>query len=450
MPDAPLLVVAVIPFLVLAGLAIALVAGGRAARGRVEGWRQAFGDLGIEVSQVIPDVQARIEGHLDGLTVALSDVRERETAVEPGPELLATGLAHVGLAPARRWGREDESMGDEPFDRAVTLDGDGAELSALLDAATREAVLRLLGLGVRVESGRLTRPLGRVAADPARLRAAIGETLDLARRLRPPADLAARLAANAAADPAAAARRRCLGLLADRFSGLPATREALLAGLDDADESVRVRAAAAVGEAGHAALGALAGSRDDAVAVEAIAALGAALPLPRALELLADALEAGRAPVVAALVAALGRVGGARARERLVGLLAVAGPWSVAAARALAGGRDAAAEPHLVAALAADDDALRVAAADALAAAGTVAAVPGLHAAAAAHPFDLELRRAVAAAITAIRERATGAAPGQLSLAGGEAGRLAITDDAGGALSIADRPPGGPARLPKG
>jgi hypothetical protein len=449
MPDAPLLVVAVIPFLVLAGLAIALVAGGRAARGRVEGWRQAFGDLGIEVSQVIPDVQARIEGHVDGLTVALSDVRERETSAEPGPELLVTGLAHVGLVPARRWGREDETLGDEAFDGAVTLDGDGAGLSALLDAATREAVLRLLRLGVRVEAGRLTRPLGEAAADPGRLRGAIGETLDLARRLRPPVDLAARLAANAARDPAAAVRRRCLGLLADRFPGLPAARKALLAGLDD-DETVRVRAAAALGEAGHAALCGLAGSRDDAVAGEAIAALEAALPVARALELLDAALETGRGPVVRALVAALGRVGGARARERLVGLLAVAGPWSVAAAYALAAGRDAAVERHLVAALAADDDALRAAAADALAAAGTVAAVPALRAAAAAHPFDLELRRAVAGAVAAIRERATGAAPGQLSLAGGEAGRLAVTDDAGGALSIADRRPGGQARLPEG
>jgi hypothetical protein len=55
--------------------------------------------------------------------------------------------------------------------------------------------------------------------------------------------------------------------------------------------------------------------------------------------------------------------------------------------------------------------------------------------------FPGELRRAARQAVAEIQSRAQGAAPGQLSLAGGEEGRLSLAQE-GGELSLAESPEG--------
>ena len=52
-----------------------------------------------------------------------------------------------------------------------------------------------------------------------------------------------------------------------------------------------------------------------------------------------------------------------------------------------------------------------------------------LEQAGARHWLDVGVRRAVRQAIALIQSRARGAAPGQLSLAGGEIGRVSLADD---------------------
>jgi hypothetical protein len=88
-------------------------------------------------------------------------------------------------------------------------------------------------------------------------------------------------------------------------------------------------------------------------------------------------------------------------------------------------------------ALRSEDAEVAVAAARALGRAGTVASVPPLRE---AMQRRGELRSAARQAIAGIQARLTGAAPGQLSLARGDAGALSLADGAGepGRLSLAE------------
>jgi HEAT repeat protein len=124
-------------------------------------------------------------------------------------------------------------------------------------------------------------------------------------------------------------------------------------------------------------------------------------------------------------------------------LAAEAGELAVAAAQALAATGSATAQAPLLAALAEAPPPVRTAAAAALGAVGDVAAVAPLRAAAAGADADGALRRAVRQAVAEIQSRLSGAAPGQLSLAGDAdaAGRLSLADtneSVVGRLSLAD------------
>jgi hypothetical protein len=67
--------------------------------------------------------------------------------------------------------------------------------------------------------------------------------------------------------------------------------------------------------------------------------------------------------------------------------------------------------------------------AEALGRVGTAAAVVPLRTMASRYPYDLGLRRASRQAIAEIQSRLTGATPGQLALADGDAGQLSLADE---------------------
>jgi len=72
---------------------------------------------------------------------------------------------------------------------------------------------------------------------------------------------------------------------------------------------------------------------------------------------------------------------------------------------------------------------VRAAAAESLGRIGSPQAVASLRESAGAHRFDGALRRAARHAIVEIQARVTGASPGQLSLAAGDAGQVSLVDE---------------------
>ena len=117
----------------------------------------------------------------------------------------------------------------------------------------------------------------------------------------------------------------------------------------------------------------------------------------------------------------------------------------MAAAEALGATGAPAAEGPLIAALGRGEPSAWPAIAAALGLVGTAEAVAPLRAMAGRFPFDLPLRRSARQAIAEIQSRLTGATPGQLALASGEAGQLSLAEERGeGRVSITDGAPADP------
>lgn len=350
-------------------------------------YRRVARELGLEAVSLQVGLfgTPRLTGVVRGFTVVLAEEKVGLRAVS------RITVSHLGAIPPSlevraetvrsridaALGERDAATGDDDFDAAVFLRGDAEAIAAIFTAAARVEARRLVGAGGRVHSGRVEREEPGRAAPFLRLLAATQEVLTLAGLVVAPSNPVGRLLANARKDPLPAVRRRNLELLVERHGGSHETDTALRRALHDFDPGLSLWAALRLGEDGRATLR----------------------------ELVADSRTPGAVAVGAA--AALARVGDDVARDRLV------------------------------AALADGDGDVRLAAADALGEVGTTAAVTPLRAAIAGHPLDLALRRAAATAIDAIQARATGAAPGQLSLAGGEAGALSLADEAGrGAVAV--------------
>lgn len=402
-------------------------------------WAEVARELGlIQVSDrgvLAPTVRAATS---DGLRVSAEVIRRRhgaKTRVEVAapsllPETLELRRESLVTAFEKRFDHPDVETGDEAFDRAVFARGHPSLVVALLNAETRDGVLRLLRAGGWVARGQVVLETHGSLADREKFRRHLEELVDLARRLCAPRDPAALLAANAGRDSLPGVRLRNLELLVERFPERAETKDALRAALEDRDPAVRLHAARSLGPEGHPVLDALACASDtpERIAVEAIRAIGRAVGAQRAAALLDRALAAERRDLALAAVEALGQAGGPRAAERLTPLLAEADEELAAAAvRGLVATGDPRTPAALVTALDHRGRPVRLAAAAALGQAGGVEAVPALRAAVAAHPTDLGLRRAVAGAIAAIQERA-GASAGQLALAAGEAGGLALAE----------------------
>jgi HEAT repeat protein len=268
--------------------------------------------------------------------------------------------------------------------------------------------------------------------------------LEIAQRFAQRADVVPTLAKSAHRDPEAKVRLQNLLLLVHEFPKDPRTTEALLTACSDPNVQVRFRAALELGgPKGRKVLMKIAESaQDDACSAEAVTILRRELDFKRLRAVLMLALSRRQIKTAVACLEALGHSGEATAVPILAKVLArEKNELATTAARALGATGSPAAEPPLLQALERDQEDLRVAAAEALGRVGTAAAVLPLKEASERSWLDQELRRAARQAIAEIQSRAQGASPGQLSLAGMEAGQLSLAQE-GGELSLAAGPAG--------
>ena len=482
MPPLDLVVAVTVAILGALGPFVAAAAlHGRRARARMAFWLGAAREAGL--SDNVRWGDGVLTGSSGQLQVRLSLYQEGEfggTRVEVWSPSLAPNLTlraeGVGALLGLR-DRKEIEVGDEDFDRQVSIRGTPALALALLDPETRrtlramlrgrlvvrghsplwasgrleEGVLRIdvperssVARGGPGGSGEGPEPMERAYLDgedklPAILRAA----LDLAARLVVPEDLPRRIASNLACEPESRVRQRAFLTLLREFPEHPATRDALAAARADPDADIRLRAGIALGADGRDVLLGVAGGEgaEDATSARAVAALAASLKMEQAAELLKNALRTRRLATARACLGILGRNGKDATQILARVLLVERGELGEAAAEALAATDDPSAEAPLVRALSEGPEELRRAAAAALGRVGTRDAVAPLREA----ERQAALRGVARQAIAQIHSRLAGAAQGQLSLSGGESGRLSIADDESGRLSLSD---GGGAALP--
>jgi hypothetical protein len=360
----------------------------------------------------------------------------------------------------RAIGPREIELGDEGFDHEVYVEGgDPPVLRAVLDLETRGLVRRFLDGLLRktgeegggmvaataaVHDGSVVFEVGSLA-DAALCDGfadLIQGPLELAHRLQRPASVVRRLVENTGCEPHARLRLENLKVLASTFPHHPAARELIERGCDDESQEVQLLCALALGVSdakGRATLTEIAtrGWSDDPLAARAIRALGATLDVPATSAILNRTLRTRSLETARACLQVLGENGSPPALDTLAKVLRVEqGELAIDAARALGAGGPAAEGP-LVKALSAPDPDVRRAAVEALGTVGTSLAVLPLKEAA---ERDSGLRRAARQSIASIQSR-LGAAPGQVSLAGSEAGTLALSDpdDAAGRLSMEKR-----------
>lgn len=115
-------------------------------------------------------------------------------------------------------GGSDPTVGDPVFDAACYLEGDPLYLLAACSAPAREAMTLLVKEGRVIDKGSLVLLTNDHVAEEAELRRLIDPMIEAAKAMRfSVAELPARLAANAMADPFPGVRLRCLRALLVRF-----------------------------------------------------------------------------------------------------------------------------------------------------------------------------------------------------------------------------------------
>ncbi len=438
------------------------------SQGRAGYWREAAkagGLANIRVSTLL-GIESELTGAAGPLAVTIRAYHRGKQ--EYGTRIVVGGLRHGAYALSIRpegvtssiektLGEREIELGDPAFDEAAFVRGAPALIRAIFDAETRRLTRTLLSGTLRVEGPMGSKMLEnlRVSLSDDELRvdirsslfdgteawlpAILPRLLALGSRLRRPDDLAARIGANIRGEALEEVRLASLRTLTSEFASHEATRDALLAALEDDSMAVRLHAAIALGPGGQEALAGLAFERaPDDVAAQAIAALGPACPVDRAIARLRQARDAGQAATAMACIDRLGASGTAPAVDELIGMLVSAGEsLAAAAARALGRMGNAAVESPLIAALGHESGEVRVASAEALARVGTPLSVVPLREAASAHRLDPALRRAARQAVAEIQSRVRGASPGQLSLAGEQAGQVTLVEeDTRGQLSL--------------
>lgn len=363
------------------------------------------------------------------------------------PELLVRKEG-FGTAIGKAIGTAHVTLGDTPFDDDAYVRGPEPLVRALLDAETRAALARAFeGTYADMHGARLSRKATAEITD-GELRAEFRDgfagsdepqvptlraLLELAARLVTPDALAPRLARVATADLFEDVRANTLALLAKDFADAPETREAMRAACDDASPAIRLRAGRWLDVEGRPTLQALAVAPfvPDGCSAAAIDALGDALAEPHAV--LRSALDRSRVQTAQAVLLVLARAG-AEHVGTIAPLLDDPRPdVGAAAARALGATGSASVEDVLLRALDRDSEEVRVAVARALGAVGTARSVPALNEHPARGPWASE-------AVARIQARLVGAAPGQVTLAGDDAGGLSLSDDAQGRVTLPDAP----------
>ncbi|MET0556498.1 MAG: hypothetical protein ABW221_25905 [Vicinamibacteria bacterium] len=348
-----------------------------------------------------------------------------------------TGEAHV-------FADRDVKIGDAAFDAALLLQGPTATVRGLFtaDARARARDVFVLDAVVRISGGSLLAEFLERRGRPVPTEDQLRALLALAHALEPGASDLSRLVEVAHGDPVPTVRAAALETLLQETTDVGRTRGTLREALRDPDAAIRLRAANGLGDEGRPTLHTLAAdaSVEDGTRAAAIVALGGYLTFPRALPLLESALSAGRTRTVCALLKVMGR-GSVREAQVLLSVLERAGaPEASPEADAIvAAAQDAlldtgapVPEDVFLRALASSAGAASRAAVRGLERFGTARAVPPLRDA----EGRADLARAAREAIVAIRSRLTGATPGQVSLAGGDAGQVSVVDSPHGRLAL--------------
>ena len=433
----------------------------RRAQVSIGRWREAAQAAGLTGIDSEP---AALVARSGAFLVRLGEYRDKEvvgTRVELRGPRLAPGLT-LRLE-SESWAPDaalkEIRLGDEEFDRLVSVQGTPGVAHAVLDADMRRTVRDLLHGALAVPgraplrvSGRLVDGVLRIdlperaaavlvpgsarrTFDADQLPALLRSASDLAARFSVPTELAPRIASNMAHEVDARVRRRALLTLLRDFPDGEATQQALQAAREDSDAEVRVRAGLALGPAGRDVV--MAALRDerlaDPVGALAVGALVGMLARGEATDVLKGALRTRRLQTATRCLELLGAHGEAAVPILSSVMLVEIGDLAAAAASALAATGSLSAEAPLLRGLAEGPTERRHAAAAALGRIGTRDAVQALRKTEASSP---ELRGVARQAIAEIQSRLAGAAQGQLSLAGGEAGQLSIADDDAGRLSI--------------
>lgn len=427
------------------GLGAALVGAARALRSS-QRRRRASAFRSVAERAQVDDLQVDRAGTLTGRYGPLGvRVRGDMGFASNSTRLVVSGLwPDLALAKAGGFGWEWQKgttpsleLGDPKLDGWITLKAPALGGRSLFDAVTRAQVREVLGLeaAVRVEAGELTAEFrepvgGRSPLDEPVLSA----VLDLARRLRAPESPLSRLAQISHADPLPAVRERALRTLQELEPWPPETTQALRVALRDASPALRLQAARALGAEGDGTLLALTDgfAVEDALAAEALAALGERCTVGQARAILDRSVVTSRAASATAALAVVAR-GGASQVATIADVLARASePIQAAAASALGTVASASATAPLRDALRAPSVTVASAAARALGSFATAAAVPALRD---AEKRGGEVGRAARTAVAEIQSRLTGASPGQVSLAGG-GGQVSVVDAAAGRVAI--------------
>jgi HEAT repeat protein len=401
--------------------------------------RKLAGDLAVDIVPYEGErgekgLRIRVVGLCSGVTL------RREAAAPRSPNAPADFGAQMREA-------SETQIGDPRFDAEFFVSGQPALAQAFLNAPARRALLAVLERGSVAELGLVQGELtvavpGYPTAGGDTLRDVGQAVVEAALLLNPVRDVPARLAQAVREDPQPFVRAQALALLVREYASHPLTLPALRDAAQDADAEVRLRAALALGPEGRTVLVALS---VDATAplqcvLHALEALASDLTYDEARAALEPALARRHLAAARLLLAALWSRGGRPAVPVLADVLdRFSGEVGAAAAAALGATGLPEAETPLLAALAKARDGARLRAiADALGLVGSRGAVAALREVLEGHgdsPVGWAAQRALAEVLARV-----GGTPGELSLAAGEAGQLALSDDPGGRVSL--KPPG--------
>jgi len=400
-------------------------------------WKLAAEELGLESTPPQWMQRRSLRGRMDGLSVEVTEKAANKAThtvytvrlPAPVPEDLRLSAENFLTQVSARLGNEDLQTGDELFDAAVLVRGEESELLARLTQPARRALQALIEKGAKLESGKLELVLKTQVSAEYELIDTLRELVAAARLFHLEGrSVPESLARNAAGDPEALVRLRNLSALFRDHPRTEAARQAAAKALEDSDPAVRLRAAEFLPGAGASpVLTALVRSDEVTwVRAEALRVLSRQCAYAEISDTVALALRADEEELRQEAVRAVARGGDHAKADALVEMAnAPSPPLAEALAEAFGQLGGPRAEEALLRLLAHESDRVRVLAAEALGKIGTVRAVEPLL------PLTRgllggELQQAAREAVRHIQGRLGDVA----------AGGLAVVDDQGGALSL--------------
>ncbi len=449
------------------GVLTALVVGlykrgaGRRRQRQMAYWRAMAKHLHLEFSVGTAPDQLAMRGTVEGIEVC---IYTEHVMVNPGgaaPGALVTtlridspGLLPEGFRLERQPGlpqgmkpsqaRPGQCLGDPEFDGCVRFAGPRQYSLAVLDLATRQVAMQVIGqLGAQVYKRQLICRFAGVEYYTSRFNDALQQGLDLMRRLEvDETELPARLARNMDVDPILSVRRlNCGTLLAHYGLDDQVVADAVHRGHEHPDSGIRVLCAACLSvESAMDVIEPLIYSSkyDPEARMTAVELMVGKFSGPR--------VEAALVKILAGKVEELQicAAGGLKntKSQRLVeiGLDALGQPMGprvlVSLMHNLWPHAGAVTQAHLLGLIQHKDLQVACMAVEGLGRIGTVEAVQSLMAVAEAFLVDKRLDEAVRAAITHIQSRVSGGSAGALSMVQSEQAGLAIVQSESGALSL--------------